>query len=94
MQAEPGAQVLGYFGEGLPSGSRLWSKAGWTSWTGDPTASYRRHDAAYVELPDGPALTLVVFTEGKEISADMTSLPFFARATARLATPGPQRRPI
>ena len=59
--------------------------AGWTIWTGDPTASYRRHDAAYFELPAGPALTLVVFTEGKEISADMTSLPFFARTAARLA---------
>ncbi len=80
--AEPGAQVLGYFGEGLPSGARLWSKAGWTTWTGDPTASYRRHDAAYVELPSGRAFTLVVFTEGKAISADMTSLPTFARLAA------------
>jgi len=82
--AEPEGQVLGYFGEGLPPGSRLWSKAGWTKWTGDPTASYRRHDAAYVELPGGGALTLVVFTEGKEISADMTCLPGFARAAAEL----------
>ncbi|HTO85663.1 MAG TPA: hypothetical protein VMQ73_25815, partial [Methylomirabilota bacterium] len=69
---------------GLPVGSRLWSKAGWTKWTGDPTASYRRHDAAYVELPGGGALTLVVFTEGKEISADMTCLPAFARVAAEL----------
>src|SRR4030095_12916150 len=37
VAAEPAAQVLGYFGEGLPPGSRLWSKAGSTSWTGDPT---------------------------------------------------------
>jgi beta-lactamase class A len=86
VAAEPAAQVLGYFGEGLPPGSRLWSKAGWTTWTGDPTASYRRHDAAYVELPGGGAFTLVVFTEGKEISADMTCLPGFARIAAQLVS--------
>lgn len=36
------------------SGARLWSKAGWTSTT--------RHDAAYVELPNGRRFVLVVFT--------------------------------
>ncbi len=35
-------------------GVRLWSKAGWTSTT--------RHDAAYVELPDGSKFVLVTFT--------------------------------
>jgi hypothetical protein len=35
-------------------GARLWSKAGWTSTT--------RHDAAYVELPDGAKFVLVTFT--------------------------------
>jgi beta-lactamase class A len=35
-------------------GAKLWSKAGWTSET--------RHDAAYVELPDGHRFVLVVFT--------------------------------
>ena len=35
-------------------GARLWSKAGWTSTT--------RHDAAYVELPDGVKFVLVTFT--------------------------------
>ncbi|HEV7797853.1 MAG TPA: serine hydrolase [Pyrinomonadaceae bacterium] len=35
-------------------GVRLWSKAGWTSTT--------RHDAAYLELPDGSKFVLVVFT--------------------------------
>lgn len=33
---------------------RLWSKAGWTSTT--------RHDAAYLELPDGSKFVLVTFT--------------------------------
>jgi hypothetical protein len=36
------------------TGTKLWSKAGWTSTT--------RHDAAYVELPNGPKFVLVTFT--------------------------------
>lgn len=35
-------------------GARLWSKAGWTSTT--------RHDAAYIEMPDGARFVLVTFT--------------------------------
>lgn len=35
-------------------GTKLWSKAGWTSQT--------RHDAAYVELPNGARVVLVTFT--------------------------------
>jgi beta-lactamase class A len=35
-------------------GAHLWSKAGWTSTT--------RHDAAYLELPDGSKFVLVTFT--------------------------------
>jgi beta-lactamase class A len=35
-------------------GVQLWSKAGWTSTT--------RHDAAYLELPDGSKFVLVTFT--------------------------------
>lgn len=45
-----------FTGAALPAGARLWSKAGWTSQV--------RHDACYVELPDGRKLVLVVFTEG------------------------------
>lgn len=37
------------------SDAKLWSKAGWTSKT--------RHDAAYIETPDGLKFVLVVFTE-------------------------------
>ena len=85
IDAEPASQVLGYFGEGVPAGSRLWSKAGLTGWTRDFAASYRRHDAAYVELPDGKAFTLVVFTQGQEISADLTCLPTISRWVASLS---------
>lgn len=35
--------------------ARIWSKAGWTSKT--------RHDAAYIETPDGLKFAIVVFTE-------------------------------
>ena len=45
-----------FTGPALPAGTRLWSKAGWTSET--------RHDAAYLELPDGAKLVLVTFTVG------------------------------
>ena len=35
--------------------AKLWSKAGWTTKT--------RHDAAYIEMPDGLKFVLVIFTE-------------------------------
>ena len=47
-------QSRGFTGIAVPRGSRLWSKAGWTSTT--------RHDAAYVELPSGKRIILVTFT--------------------------------
>lgn len=78
---DPHNQVTGFLGGGLPSGSRLWSKAGLTSWTGDAAASWRRHDAAYVELPSGRAFVLAAFTEGLEISQRTDWLPFLG-ATA------------
>jgi hypothetical protein len=43
-----------FTGPALPPGSKLWSKAGWTSET--------RHDAAYIELPNGAKFVLVTFT--------------------------------
>ncbi len=51
---DPDGQAPGFTALGLPAGARLWSKAGWTSQT--------RHDAAYVELPDGARFVLVTFT--------------------------------
>jgi hypothetical protein len=51
---DPDDQDVGFTALGLPPGSRLWAKAGWTSAT--------RHDAAYVELPSGRRFVLVVFT--------------------------------
>ena len=43
-----------FMGPSLPAGAKLASKAGWTSAT--------RHDAAYIELPNGAKFVLVVFT--------------------------------
>jgi beta-lactamase class A len=67
-------QVVGFLGEGLPPGSRLWSKAGWTSDT--------RHDAALIELPDRRRVICVAFTEGRAQSENRTLLPFLARRLA------------
>lgn len=55
---DPEDQTHGFTGiavKELP-GSKVWSKAGWTSQT--------RHDAAYVELADGRKFVLVTFTTG------------------------------
>lgn len=43
-----------FTGPALPPGSRIWSKAGWTSDT--------RHDAVYIELPGGRRFILVTYT--------------------------------
>lgn len=49
-------QVKEFFGQALPEGSRVWSKAGDTSEV--------RHDAAYAELPDGKKLIVIILTRG------------------------------
>jgi beta-lactamase class A len=49
-------QRTAFTGKALPSGAKLWSKAGWTSKV--------RHDSAYVELPTGEKLVWVILTEG------------------------------
>ena len=49
-------QATEFIGKAVPPESKLWSKAGWTSTT--------RHDAAYVELPGGEKVVLVIFTTG------------------------------
>jgi hypothetical protein len=54
--ADPDDQAHGFTGIALANmpQAKLWSKAGWTSTT--------RHDAAYVELPNGARFVLVIFT--------------------------------
>lgn len=62
-------QVTEFIGQGLPAGSKLWSKAGWTGEV--------RHDAAYVELPSGRKLIVVILTRGT--ADDKTLLPAITR---------------
>jgi len=56
---DPNSQAVNFTGKALidnkMTGAKLWSKAGWTSKS--------RHDAAYIETPDGLKLVIVVFTE-------------------------------
>jgi len=69
--ADPENQVDGFLGEGLPEGSRLWSKAGWMS--------QARHDAAWWISPERPPSLLVVFSEGADRAKDPNLLPTLAR---------------
>ncbi len=66
---DPDDQAHGFTGIALEPGARLWSKAGWTSTT--------RHDAAYIELPDGARFVLVTFTTDQ--SSEREIIPTVAR---------------
>ena len=67
--AKPADEQAQFTGPALPPGTKLWSKAGWTSQT--------RHDAAYVELPGGGKVGLVIFT------TDHSREPEIIRTAAR-----------
>ena len=73
-------QAHAYTALGLPSGSKLWSKAGWTSET--------RHDAAYVELPNGAKFVLVTFTVDHANEREI--IPTIAKAVVQSFSPPPQ----
>ncbi|HZH35608.1 MAG TPA: serine hydrolase [Pyrinomonadaceae bacterium] len=64
------SQDLGFTGLALKrQGVKLWSKAGWTSKS--------RHDAAYIETPEGGRFVLVTFTEN--FAAEREIIPTVAR---------------
>ncbi len=67
--ADPDDQAHGFTSIALQPGARLWSKAGWTSAT--------RHDAAYIELPNGARFVLVTFTTEHANERDI--IPTIAR---------------
>jgi beta-lactamase class A len=67
--SDPNDQAHGFTGSAIPAGAKLFSKAGWTSTT--------RHDAAYIELPDGRKLVLVTFTTGH--ANERGIIPFIAK---------------
>jgi beta-lactamase class A len=66
-------QATGFMGSCLSKGAKLWSKAGWMS-----TA---RHDAAYIELPNGICFILVVFVSNH--ARDYWILPTIAKKVIR-----------
>ena len=70
-------QVLGFIGEALPAGTKLWSKAGWTAEV--------RHDAAYIELPTGRKLILAILTRGT--ADDKTLIPAITRSVLSELSP-------
>ena len=72
--AKPADTQAQFTGPALPPGTKLWSKAGWTSQT--------RHDAAYVELPGGGKGVLVIFT------TDHAREPEIIRTAARAVLEG------
>jgi hypothetical protein len=67
-------QVREFLGEALPDGSRLWSKAGWTSEV--------RHDAIYAELTGGRRFIAAVLTRGD--AANVALLPSIGRRLVAL----------
>lgn len=64
------SQDTGFTGPAVPPGARYWAKAGWTSTT--------RHDAAYIEMPDGSKFVLVTFTT--DHANERQIIPTVARA--------------
>lgn len=61
-------QASGFSGKVLPAGTKLWSKAGWTSEV--------RHDVAWVRFPDGKEFVWAIFTKGNGEKSDL--IPFVA----------------
>ena len=67
---DPDNQARGFTGIALKEGTRLWSKAGWTSTT--------RHDAAYIEIPKSK-LRFVLVTFTTDHSQEREIIPSVAR---------------
>ncbi len=63
-------QIDGFIGEGLPKGSKLWSKAGFMS--------EARHDATWFITPNKNTMLLIVFCKGKNLAKDNSLLPSIA----------------
>ncbi len=68
----PDDQAHGFSGSALPSGAQYYSKAGWTSTV--------RHDATYVELPNGARYVAVIFTTDNARRTEI--IPFVAKRIA------------
>ena len=73
---DPENQIDGFLGEGLPKGTRVWSKAG--------LMSQARHDAAWFCLPHQNPMLLIAFTQGRQSSHDKYLLPALARELIKI----------
>jgi len=73
---DPENQIDGFLGEGLPKGTRLWSKAG--------LMSQVRHDAIWCCQPQGNPMLLVVFNQSRQSSNDTFLLPALARELIKI----------
>jgi beta-lactamase class A len=66
--ALPNYQLSEYLGAGLPRGVEIWSKAGHNLWTGDPKASWFKHDMIRVTAAGRRPLIAVVMTQGQGLA--------------------------
>ncbi len=75
-KADPENQVDGFLGEGLPPGTRLWSKAG--------LMSHARHDAAWFCIPGQKPMLIVVFTQGRQLATNNLLFPEISKELAKM----------
>lgn len=66
--ALPNYQLAQYLGGGLPEGVEIWSKAGHNLWTGDPKASWFKHDMIRLTAAGRRPLIAVVMTQGQGLA--------------------------
>jgi hypothetical protein len=97
--AQPRYQLAGYLGGALPGGVDVWSKAGHNLWTGDPRASWFKHDMIRVAGPGRKPLTMVLMTRGRAIAEGQDDLfPEIGRMVwdmaAEAGRDGPADRPV
>lgn len=68
--AMPDYQLSEYLGGDLPEGVEIWSKAGHNLWTGDPKASWFKHDMIRLTAKGRRPLIAVVMTQGQGVAQD------------------------
>lgn len=76
----PEYQLSEYLGGEMPEGVQIWSKAGHNLWTGDPKASWYKHDMIRLARDGVPPLTMVVMTQGRDLAQNYpTAFPAMGR---------------
>ena len=85
---DPHFQVASFLGAGLPPDTRIWSKAGLNLWTGDPCASFFRHDMLRYLVRGNLPVTLVLMAAGRELSESFPdAFPAMAATIHEAITP-------